>query len=126
MRGWWLGLLVACDGGEPEPTGPTLSGDVQPLFSRNCATYGCHGGPELQTGLDLNEGAAHGSLVGVASAQRPEMLRVAPGEPDASYLLVKMRGEADEGDLMPPGFAPLAETDLSVVEEWIAAGALDD
>lgn len=137
MRSWWwlAGLALAgCDGGGPstddtDVTAVTLSGDVQPLFERNCTTVGCHGGPEGQTGLDLTAGVAYGDLVDVDAFQVPSMKLVAPGDPDASYLMAKLKGTHEAagggGDIMPPGFG-LAQNDVDLVAAWITAGAQDD
>ena len=132
MKVWWLALpvLVACDGGSPHPEeAPTLSGDVQPLFERNCTTAGCHGGPEGQTGLDLTAGVTHGMMVDVPAFQLPSMSLVAPGDPDNSYLMAKLLNTHEEaggtGGIMPPGFG-LAQNDIDLVSAWIAAGALDN
>jgi hypothetical protein len=139
MRSGWLAVaLMACDGGGKDPADdtdpvaetPTYSGEVQGIFDRHCASSGCHGGPELQTGLDLSPGQGHALLVGVPSTGLPSKDRVAAGDPDNSYLILKLRGTYEEaggsGDLMPPGFLPLADNDIQVVVDWIAAGALDD
>jgi hypothetical protein len=77
-------------------------------------------------GLDLSEGAVYGSLVERPSTQRPEQVLVAPGDPDASYLMCKLRGTCDErmGTRMPPPGAPdLAASEIAVIEAWIEDGA---
>jgi len=48
---------------------------------------------------------------------------VVPMDPDASQLVHLLRG--DEIARMPPD-APLADADIVLVEQWIAAGAEDD
>ena len=48
-----------------------------------------------QVGLDLSsEAAAYAALVDVASVQRPGIRRVAPGDPDGSYLVHKLEGRS--------------------------------
>jgi hypothetical protein len=104
---------------------------VQALFDRSCATSGCHAAPgEPTTGLDLSAGAAYDHLVGVDSAEQPELKRVAPGDLDGSWLWHKVDGSTtdvdptDQTDAMPPPFG-LGEQDLAIVRAWIEAGAPD-
>ncbi|MCB9680120.1 MAG: hypothetical protein H6733_01490 [Alphaproteobacteria bacterium] len=126
--GTWLVGMAIWSGCGGDAT-PTLSGDIAPLFQRNCTTSGCHGGPEAQTGLDLSDGVAWAQLVGVASSEAPSVDRVVPGNADDSYLIHKLEGTAEavggSGDIMPPGFG-LAQSDIDLVRAWIEAGALDD
>jgi hypothetical protein len=107
--------------------GPVEYAEIETLFARNCTTAGCHGGPELQTGLDLSAGVAYGLLVDEPSVELPSMVRVSPGDPAASYLFHKLSGTQEDvggsGDVMPPGFG-LATNDIALVERWIAEGAI--
>jgi hypothetical protein len=68
--------------------------------------------------------------VGVPSSQAPALLRVAPGAPDQSYLLLKLRGQAatvgGAATRMPLGQDPLSEPALELVQRWIERGAPDD
>ena len=50
---------------------------------------------------------------------------VVAGDPDASFLLDKLRGDlaAGEGRRMPYGGAELGDEEIGVIEEWIASGA---
>jgi hypothetical protein len=47
---------------------------------------------------------------------------VKPGDPAASYLVKKLRGEGP-GDPMPQSGGPVAEPIITMVEDWIARGA---
>ena len=52
-----------------------------------------------------------------------ELVRVAPGSPEASYLYLKVRGDGGiDGDVMPQdrGYDPRVDR---LVRDWIAAGA---
>jgi hypothetical protein len=68
--------------------------------------------------------------VGVSSQQVSGLKLVDPFAPDASYLLLKMRGEAASvGGIatpMPIGDAMLDPSDLAAVEAWILNGAPND
>jgi hypothetical protein len=44
-------------------------------------------------GVESAARRVYSNLVGVASRQRPELLRVNPGNPDASYLVHKLGGD---------------------------------
>ncbi len=65
-------------------------------------------------------------LVGVASSQESSILRVAPGDPDNSYLLRKLEGSASVGAQMPLSAPPLEQASIDVIRQWITDGAIDD
>ena len=67
---------------------------------------------------------AYGNLVSVTSGQNPVFNRVEPGDADNSYLVAKLEGNA--GTQMPLNAAPLANSLIQKVRDWIDAGALDD
>lgn len=110
---------------EPDdPETPTLSIIQARIFNQNCALSGCHLGASAPFGLDLSEGQAYGNTVGVPSQERPELFRIEPGNPDASYLVHKIEGGPDiVGSRMPLGRAPLGADEIALVRAWIAAGA---
>jgi hypothetical protein len=87
--------------------------------------------------LDLRPDAAYAELVGAPAEARRGWLRVSPGQPDASFLLDKLRGTlgAGEGKPMPidattgapPVESPLPQGYLErVLVPWIRAGAPND
>ena len=109
--------------------GVSFSGQVQPIFTANCALSGCHV-PPGQLHLALSPGAAYASLVGVPSVQCQQFERVAPGDPDASYLIDKLLDRVSvascfDGTGMPPG-RRLSDADLGVITQWIVEGAKDN
>lgn len=80
----------------------------------------CHavGAGELR--LRLGPG---GDVIGVRSAERPDLARVVPGAPEASYLYLKVRGDGGiDGDVMPQDRGYDARVDR-LVRDWIVAGA---
>jgi len=112
------------------PTGvaPSFAALQAEIFSPSCATAFCHDGQTRAGGLNLAPGVAYAQLVGVAAsnaaARGAGLQRVAPGMPDASFLVVKMVGPAaGQGFVMPPA-GPLPAAQLAPVRAWIAAGAL--
>ncbi len=121
---------IEYDGCDFDPIGLGICGTgntAADVIARSCGGAACHIGEDLPAAeLDLSEGAWRTSLVDRASTQRPERALVVPGDPDASYLMCKLRGSCDErvGARMPPVGTPgLAAEDLAVIEAWIADGA---
>jgi hypothetical protein len=114
--------------GDP-PTSVTFAGAVQPIFTSNCAFAGCHAGAAPQMGMDLSAGAAYANIVGVGSVQLPSMDRVEPGQPDSSYLVLKLEGRAGTvggvGTRMPLG-GQLTTAQIDTIRVWISGGALEN
>ncbi len=103
---------------------PTESGwcGVQQVFQSQC--LGCHGSGGLG-GLDLATDP-HAALVSVASSEYPGVVRVVPGDPDASLLYLKITGkQGDLGGPMPPG-GTVDAASAELVRTWIADGAPSD
>jgi hypothetical protein len=91
------------------------------IFTPVCT--GCHAGASAPQGLRLDAGNSYALLVGVASNEVPSLQRVAPGDPDASYLVQKVEGTAAVGGRMPLGGPPLPQESIDLIRQWIAAGA---
>ena len=68
---------------------------------------------------------AYAALVGVRSFEKPSLFRVAPGEPDNSYIVHKLEGGPNiVGERMPRGGGPfLTSGQMVVIRRWIADGA---
>lgn len=123
----------------PPPPPPSFRRDVLPTIVEHCASAeGCHGdAPTDSVLLDLRAPAAYSELVGHAATARPGALRVAPGDPAASFLLDKLGGalgpregkamplDADTGVPIEPSPLPAGYVD-DVLRPWILAGAADD
>jgi hypothetical protein len=65
-------------------------------------------------------------LVNVPATYRGDMLRVQPGSPDDSLLILKVRAQRPESDIgaqMPYSFAELTASQVDVVRQWIVEGA---
>ncbi len=91
------------------------------VFTPVCAT--CHSGANAPRGLRLDAGNSYALLVGVASSEVPNLQRVRPGDPGASYLLQKIEGSAAVGQRMPLGGPYLPQATIEVIRQWIANGA---
>lgn len=131
----WVVLGCAGDGTglpdpDPEPSAPTLSGDVQPILTANCAFSGCHAGASPAQGMNLSDGQTHANTVDVASNELPSMDRIEPGDPDGSYLVNKIQGTqaavGGGGGQMPLGGTPLTTEQINTIRAWVEAGAADN
>ena len=95
---------------------------AQGVFATRCVQ--CHGNPPTLAPVSLDPSVAYDRIVGVTSSGAPSMKLVDPFRPEASYLLLKLKGTAGAiGARMPLGGAPVPDADVAVVERWIAAGA---
>src|SRR6056297_3375123 len=104
-----LGLGAAQDGGGPAPDREAVAA----LFAEHCTL--CHGGASPTLGLDLGDlqGALRGSDRGPV---------VVPGDPEASELVMRLRGTSQPR--MPLTGPPyLDDEQIGLVVDWIAAGA---
>lgn len=147
-RGWWgsvaAATLVAATGGgagactdltitrpvdaiSTPIANPSFSGDIQPILTVTCASsYACHAGPTPQRGLSLEPGLSYANLVNVPSASLPPLLRVEPGKPDSSALILRL----DSSSVARRGLArmpfttdPLPDPVVQTIRNWIANGA---
>lgn len=111
---------------EPGGVAPFLYEEIQSrIFNATCATSGCHSGVGAPLGLDLQAAVSHDNLVGVPSVEVAALLRVAPGDAPASYLVRKLEGGPDiVGVRMPNGLPPLPQAQIERIKAWIDAGAL--
>lgn len=123
-------LTVGCEHADPlgaNDTTPTLSNIQTTIFNTSCAVSGCHRGDDAPLGLDLSAGNAHGNLVNVDSREMPNLLRVDPGNPDDSYLVMKIEGAPSiAGGRMPLGRPPLSTDQIQRIRTWIEDGAPDN
>jgi len=134
-------VLAACGGGSGEgldengqPLGaggasgsvalvPTLSSIQANVFSVSCAVPGCQGGSSAQFGLRLDPGFSAGNLVNVASPRGANLVRVVPGNPDASFLIQKLEGTQPIGERIPLLGPYLPQSTIDVIRQWIRDGA---
>ena len=125
--------LAACSGGNGGSGGDDGNNDngnpntppaaFNPVFSEiqanvltpTCAVSGCHTGAGAPQGLRLDEANSYGLLVDQPSSQVPATLRVAPGNPDNSYLIQKLEGTASVGAQMPLNGTPLEQSTIDII-----------
>jgi hypothetical protein len=120
------GALLVMAGCESSPPGPGFEQLVLPNLKRHCVMF--HNADGAQGELSLYPQTKH-SQVGRASTQS-ELLLVAPGDVEGSYLFHKLVGShlrvGGEGASMPYQRALLQKQDIDVIEQWIAQGARDN
>jgi hypothetical protein len=134
-------VLVACSNGDAPaaeldagadgfalgPPGDELPADASLGTRARFRLRSCAGGPE-----SFCHAAAAGNLVlpgdgtnlvDIPSTERPELYRVAPGDPARSYLYLKVLGDGGiEGGSMPLG-GPADPKLAALLADWIEAGA---
>ncbi|HHJ07524.1 MAG TPA: hypothetical protein ENK24_08480 [Anaerolineae bacterium] len=94
--------------------GPGYSADIQPIFDDRCIK--CHSGNNAPRGLSLD--SYENALAG--GTYRPV---ITPGQPAESELVKRIKGEAIPR--MPFDGPPfLSEEQITLIVDWIAAGAL--
>lgn len=127
-------VLVAAACGDDGPSAPapppdptaTLARVSREVFVPSCATAGCHAGSNPALSLSLEPGSAWAGLVGVPSAES-RLLRVAPGDPNASFLVTKIRADGElAGAPMPPDPPRLSASQVRLVIDWVRRGAPND
>jgi len=124
----------------PAPADPSLARDVLPLFSSTCSFSSCHGGSSPQAALRLGpESAVTPSLVQSVLVNVPTrvdalLLRVKPGDADASFLIRKVEGRFADlrcfpdhcGERMPQRTQSLSERDVQLLRNWVTQGAKEN
>jgi len=136
-----FGLVSATGCGESsEPSEPAKAPRGESLFAERELDIGltlscqnCHTSKLAQGGLgftDLKPDEIRAAFVDVPSKTSPLRKLVEPGDPEASFLIRKLRGDFQGlecpsgcGIKMPIGNYPYAEGDRLDLEQWILDGA---
>ncbi len=123
-------LLSACErdlGAEPEDDYDKIgtivySRHVQPLFTRKCATSGCHDAATAAEDLVLSSweslirGSGHGAMV-------------IPFRPDKSHLIFHINSDTTVAPVAEPRMPPdtsLSKDEVAFLMRWIKEGAKND
>jgi hypothetical protein len=130
------GCAAACAGngqgldsnGQPissgNPGGP-LTADFQSIqdnvFTPICAP--CHSGASAPEGLQLDAGHSYNLLVGVASAEQPNVLRVKAGDPTAATWCERSRAWPAFPEAACRSENPLPQATIDTIRQWITNGA---
>ena len=97
---------------------------IEPILNKSCALASCHipNGPPPHD-LVLVAGHSYEHLIAVPSVEADTMRLVEPGNPEASYLIHKLRGTHKEvgggGARMPFDLDPLTEEQIAIIATWI-------
>lgn len=121
--------VIALGCGTPVPEVPdgepvSYSAHLESLVIAHCLS--CHESEDAKAKLVLDPGVGYERLVGPASVQVPEMALVEPGDPERSYLWLKLQHVTEEGKGMPrtvAGSKKLRESELELYRRWIEGGA---
>jgi WD40 repeat protein len=109
-----LGMVLMVAANLPAAA-PSFSRDIQPILQKKC--QGCHQPASMMSGLDLTtfEGFWKGGKRGPAFVvERPDESVV------VRYVTAALQPR------MPLGEAPLPESEISLIREWIRDGAKND
>ena len=129
MNSLWVVLLVSIStsliAGEAAQAEEKVSfrKHIAPIFRDEC-TY-CHMREEHMGYLVLEQELAYENLVDVPAYGYPRLKRVQPGEPDRSYLWLKLTGQhlAVGGKGWPMPYYPMVDEKRLLVHDWIVQGA---
>jgi len=106
-----------------QPVAGSLDDLHQRIIAKRCSGQPglCHNGqfePNLST-----PAMTYAYLVGRPGLEKPDELRVRPGDPAHSLVIDKLRNRGVTTQ-MPLGAEPLDEVDIKALEAWIGGGAL--
>jgi hypothetical protein len=125
-----MGAAAACSGASDPVTGggpsaATIVTVQSKVLTPRCALTGCHVGTTAPFGLDMSSASkSAANLIGVASGEKPAVMRVAAGDAAESYMYWKITANPSiGGDPMPLTGGPLSDADISLVAAWIDGGA---
>ncbi|MBM4344545.1 MAG: hypothetical protein FJ100_14365 [Deltaproteobacteria bacterium] len=107
---------------------PTLASLEKDYFAASCAFGSCHSAAKHAGELVLEQGKSYAQLVGVQALHpgAAGFVRVEPGKPNDSFLVVKVtQPQPGQGKLMPVGATEPIDADcgIAALKAWIAAGA---
>ena len=129
------GCFVGCEKDVSPSTNPAKTvtfGEISDLLvEKGCAESNCHQGATPKANLNLEPDFAYDNLVNIScslpGAAELGLNLVTPGEPDESFLYVKVtltHSDPTFGLPMPLTGQGLHVDELERIREWIEAGAL--
>ena len=113
--------------GDSGPT-VTLTQLKTDVFTARCGAPGCHLSPSPPNNMSLAPDLIWQEIFDVAALSDSNFKRIAPGDPDNSYIIMKLRGDSRiVGSQMPlDGGGPIPDEDIARIATWIEEGALDN
>jgi len=118
---------LTCNGGQcgcNSTASVSFAGQIQPIFTSNCAGFGCHTGVKPAGNMNLSAGKAYGSLVNVATSDcSGSKKRVVPGDPTQSYIMNKLTGQGICTGTKMPKIGSISQASINDISNWICAGA---
>lgn len=117
-----LGALLLAGRESPAQTSPPTIGPlpsaVRALFRQHCLD--CHTGQYPPRGLNLEPGRI-AAAIDAGSKEKPPLKIIDSANPDESYMLKKVRGDADiVGSRMPFGEKALTPAEIEILKTWIS------
>ncbi len=112
---------------EPPPdSGATFRRVQQEIFTPSCALSGCHDDFRRESQLSLSAAQSYAAIVNVPSVEL-RLARIAPNDPERSYLYLKVKGGPGiVGDRMPLASPALTPAQQQLIRDWIRRGAPND
>jgi hypothetical protein len=104
---------------------PIFGAEEDGLFFNGKCVF-CHYEGSSSPNLNLEDPFGPNGLVDVPTTYRGASVRVVPGNPDESFLMLKVRATAPDsvvGAPMPYSYALLTERQIDTVRQWIVEGA---
>jgi len=111
---------------------PTFSGIYERiLLPAGCGASFCHGADSPAGALPFgSQERAYEALVNVPATglacAGSKLVRVVPGDPTSSLLLMKLSTQPPCGLAMPAPDAPLKRSEIETIRRWVELGALDN
>jgi hypothetical protein len=113
-----IGCIVCGDATEELPDWVAVKDDIVRICSNSDDCHGSGAG-----GMGLSPGHVFDTMINVTSTENPPMKRVLPGDPEHSYVYLKVACEGGiVGDCMPNDAVHDPHM-AQVFHDWIEAGA---
>lgn len=99
---------------------------IEPIFTNNCTSAGCHVTGNMGGGLNLEIGTSYGEITGLNTTSNAPL--VIAENPAISPLIWKLEGVDDTGadvfgNRMPFGGQSLSQSIINKIRYWITEGA---
>lgn len=117
--------ILAANGAQGQ--GLDYESDIQPIFTNNCTSRGCHVSGNEGSGLNLQFGNSYNEITGMNTSSNAPL--VIAGNPNISPLIWKLEGVDNNGanvfgSRMPLIGGPLSQTTIDKIRQWISDGAV--